>query len=283
MPTIRLIRSVTTPHGRGPTRGQFALQKAIQEAAIPWLQVGDSLRPGEIPWIWSFQDAAMAVQLDEWGWPFVIGPNVLFFNSYQPGAGRYEKRLLNARHCDMMFTESNWYANLIQQHCDKNEAPIVIWPYPIDLAPDGPLEPEFDLLIYLKDMAMGREQIRLTERFPKSVTVVYGHYQREEMIELARRSRCCVYLSNDDRGPLAAAEIALTGCPLVGVERGCPWVCMDGLGVEVPHWGTPVLLSGIESAMSLDRESVRVHAQDFFSAERTVNIIKTALEPIAKE
>ena len=70
-------------------------------------------------------------------------------------------------------------------------------------------------------------------RWPASVRVRYGKYRRERLIELARRSRACVYLSDCDRGPLALAEILLAGCPAVGVPCGAPWIGSGQTGVQV--------------------------------------------------
>ncbi len=281
MPNIRLIREVTNPGDRGPSRGQYALQKALREADIPWLKVGGALQHGEVPWIWSWQDTELAVQFAEWRRPFIIGPNVLFANSQRPGAGRHEITLLDAETCILQFTESDWYASLIQSHLDRNEAPIVIWHYPIYPEPGGPLEPDTDLLIYLKDLTLGREVARAQQKFPKSKVVAYGHYNREAMIEVARRSRACLYLSSDDRGPLAAAEIALSGCPLIGIERGCPWVQIPQLGIEVPAFDTNRTHAAIEQALQMDRDEVHRSALCNFSAANAVGIIREALEPIA--
>ncbi len=46
--------------------------------------------------------------------------------------------------------------------------------------------------------------------------------------EAARRSRACAYLADDDHGPLALQEIALVGCPTVGVRTGTPFI-QDGV------------------------------------------------------
>jgi len=262
----------------------YALQKALRAQEWPWFKIGGHPKLGDIPWIWLFKDSALALHFNEWGWPFIIGPNVLFANSATPGSGNHETELLDAESCALQFTESNWYSALIQQHCDRNEAPIVLWRYPIEPKPGGPLEAEFDLLVYLKDMTKGREMMRAVERWPRSNVAVYGHYNREEMIEIARRSRCCLYLSSDDRGPLAAAEIALAGCPLVGVERGCPWVSSgDGVGLEVRHFGQPGLFDACAEAMTYNRDGVRDAALRHFDTKLTVETIRKALEPIAME
>jgi hypothetical protein len=280
MPRIRLIREIEYPENYGPPRGMYALQHSLREADFPWLVIGGHPRPDEIPWIWNWLDSHIAVQYAEWDWPFIIGPNIFFHDSHNPGRLKHEAKLLDASSCVMQFTESEWYANLIQQHCDRNEAPIILWSYPIDPQPDGPLPIEYEALVYLKDMSLGREALRAQERWKKSNLVVYGKYDRDAMIEISRRSRFCLYLSSDDRGPLAAAEIALAGCPLVGIERGCPWVMKPGLGVEIAHWGQPGFWESCDTAATLNREEVRLHALEHFATSKTIRAIKDALEPL---
>jgi hypothetical protein len=259
----------------------YALQMALREASIPWLKIGGPICTGDIPWIWLYQDANIALQLNALGFPFIIGPNVLFGDSHRPGESPNEPALLNAEHCVMQFTESEWYAALIHRNCNLNTAPIVLWSYPIHPQPDGPLEPMFDVLIYLKDMSLGRQVIRLQEKWPRSALVVYGHYDRETMIDMARSSRCCAYLSTDDRGPLAAAEIALAGCPLIGIERGCPWTTNPDIGIKLPYLGDGMLVDACKLAMQMGREAVREAALDYFSADNAVETIREALEPLA--
>ena len=89
-----------------------------------------------------------------------------------PVAG--ERELCNAASCRLQFTESVWYRDWILAHCGPAmRAPIVLWPYPIDPLPGGPLPPCYDLLIYEKsgfDRALPR---RLSRRWPASVRVRY--------------------------------------------------------------------------------------------------------------
>ena len=79
-------------------------------------------------------------------------------------------------------------------------------------------------MIYEKS-GVDREIVeRLKRSWSRHARVGYGRYRREQLFALARRSRCCIYLSDDDRGPLALAEILLAGCPAVGISRGAPFV-----------------------------------------------------------
>jgi hypothetical protein len=280
VPDIRLMRSVNEPGDRGPSRGMYALQRALRKENIPWLKIGGALKLSEIPWFWLYRDSTVAAQFSDWGWPFVIGPNVLFKNSGNPGCDSAERSLLDAESCALQFTESVWYASLIKRYCNHNEAPIVLWPYPISPVPGGPLPVKHDVLLYLKDMILGKEVIRAQKRWPKHCAFIYGHYNRDDMILAARQSRFCLYLSTDDRGPLALAEILLAGCPAIGIPTGAPWLSIDPrAGISIPHWG--LLEDAERSIASFSREAVREWAMDYFSGQRTVGIIKAALEPIA--
>ena len=64
------------------------------------------------------------------------------------GADREECALLDAPKCRAMFCHSEWYCNLIAKHRGPdNKSEIVMWPYPIDRWPGGPLPDIYDLLI----------------------------------------------------------------------------------------------------------------------------------------
>jgi len=280
MPAIRLIRAQDAADGHGPGNGMAALQKALRAAKLTWLRIGGQLNNGEIPWIWLYKDSPLAVQFAEWHWKFVLGPNVLFANSAQPGWGSHEQRLMDAESCAVQFTESAWYAELIKAHCKRNKAPVLLWSYPIEPQPEGPLSAEYDLLIYVKDRMLLREAFRAKNRCPQSTILIYGDYHRQELIEVARRSRCCLYLSTDDRGPLALAEIMLAGCPTVGIPHGAPWIVPGISGVIASDWSN--LAEEEQQAMDLDRNQVRAWAVERFATEKTIQIIRQALEPISE-
>jgi glycosyltransferase involved in cell wall biosynthesis len=276
---VRLIRSVTHPTGRGPGNGMFALQQALQKAKLSWLHIGGVLREWEIPWFWSWEDRAEACACAAVKWPFVLGPNVLFVDSRRPGAFAGEGELCNAESCRLLFTESAWYRELIRAHCGPEmRAPIVLWPYPIEPTPDGPLASDLALLMYAKSGFDGEVVRRLLQQWPSSACVRYGHYGRDRLIELARRSRACLYLSDDDRGPLALAEILICGCPAVGVRRGAPWIDEGQTGYFVDRFDVSSIAEAIERAMRLDRLAVRSAALKRFDTGAIVRTIVAALE-----
>ena len=279
MPTVRLIRSVDAPGRSGPQNGQYALQRALRAQGPSWLAIGGPPRPGELPWFWSWQDRGLAVRLAREGRPFVIGPNVLFENSRRPCRLPAEREICNAASCRLMFTESPWYRRLIEEHRGpQNRAPIVIWPYPIDPAPGGPLPPRHDLLIYAKSGYPADLIGRLKQSYRRSVLVAYGRYRRTELFEAARCCRACVYLSGDDRGPLALAEILLSGCPVVGVPTGAPFVRHGRNGILLERFDAGACIDAVEDCLELDRYRVAALAAEQFDTDRIVATVLGALQ-----
>lgn len=278
------MRRVDRPDGRGPGNGQYALQKALRERNLDWLRIGGHLRGHEIPWIWRWTDRSIATAYASSNRPFVAGPNVLFDNSRTPGAGREERAILDARSCQLLFTESEWYHRLINRHRGpENVAPIVVWPYPIDPQPDGPIDPaEYDVLVYVKSGRFSGLVAEVQRRYARSRIVRYGHYRRRRLIDVARRSRCCLYLSDDDRGPLALAEILLCGCPAVGLPTGAPFIQPGRTGVVLDEAGTSRWVEAIEACLGLHRKDVADLAAEQFDTGRIIDVIVEALCPLAR-
>jgi hypothetical protein len=278
MKPIRLIRAVSAQTGRGPGNGQYALQKALREFGPPWLRIGGILQKKEIPWFWCWEDGEAAALCARTGQPFVAGPNILFAQSRQPCHNEAERAICAAASCRLLFTESHWYRRLIEQYRGPaNRAPLVVWPYPIDPHPGGPLPAEHDLLIYEKSGVAAETVARLQQAWPRSVVIHYGRYRRDDLIQAARRSRCCVYLSDDDRGPLALAEILLSGCPAVGIPRGAPFIRPGRTGVLLDRLDGQACVEAVAQCRLLDRKAVGALAARQFDARRIVGIIVAAL------
>jgi len=280
---VRLIRAVDGEHPRGPMHGMAALQRHLALRCPEWLHIGGRLRPDELPWVWCWQDEAIVEALAKAGRPFACGPNVLFGRSTHPQSTAAERAICGAESCRLLFTESAWYADLIRRHLEPaNRAPIVLWPYPIEPIPDGPAEPEIDVLLYLKS---GRRDAvpAIKARYSRVTVIQYGQYDRAYLASLARHSRACVYFSADDRGPLALAEILLAGCPAVGVPRGAPW-CERGLGLHVERLDDELaLVDAIEDLHEWHREGVRARALERFDAARTVRTVIESLEAARRD
>jgi hypothetical protein len=276
---VRLIRRVDAPTGSGPGNGMYALQQAIAQHAPAWLRIGGTWSPGEIPWFWSWQDLAPAALAAETGTPLVTGPNQLFADSRSPCRTAAERAVADAASCRLIFTESDWYRDLIERHRGPaNRAPIVTWPYPIEPRPGGPLPAEYDVLLYVKSGLPPGLASCLKRRCGRVAVLGYGQYRREELIATARRARACVYGSIDDRGPLALAEILLCGCPAVGVPRGSPWIRDGRTGYQVARLEPSAVCRAIERCHALPREAVRAAAETQFDTPQIVHTILAALD-----
>jgi hypothetical protein len=271
---IRLVREIRQPGRSGPSNGQYALQRALRRRAVPWLRIGGPLREGEIPWFWCWADREAAAMCARTGHPFVAGPNMLFADSRQPCRTEAEREICRAASCRLLFTESAWYRDLIEEHRGPaNRAPIVVWPYPIEPLPGGPLPARYDLAIYEKSGVDAQALAGLRAAWPRHVRVRYGRYRREEWFEVVRRSRCCVYFSDDDRGPLALAECLLAGCPAVGIPRGAPWIEPGRTGVLLERFEPRACVEAVAACHRLDRQSVAATAAEQFDTERIVETV----------
>jgi len=278
MQPVRLIREVKQPAGSGPSNGQYVLQKALRKRGPGWLRIGGILRRGEIPWIWCWEDAGVAAMCAAAGHPFIVGPNVLFQHSRRPCKLPAERTVCNAASCRLMFTESEWYRELIERYRGpENGAPIVLWPYPIDPKPGPPLPAQYDLLIFAKSGYRKGLIGRLGRHFRRVRMLVYGQFEREELFDAARRSRCCIYLSDDDRGPLALAEILLSGCPTIGVPTGAPFIQPDRTGILLDRFRPKLCLEAVARCHQLDRHAVAALAARQFDTQRIVETVLGAI------
>jgi hypothetical protein len=258
----------------------YALQETLRPRAPEWLKIGGEPEPTELCWYWNWEDIGQILDKIRLGIPFVIGPNVIFAWSGNPGGGHGEREILDAPTCRAIMCHSQWYEALIREHLGpNNSAAIVRWPYPILPLPDGPKDDHHDVFIYDK---MGGVPPILEEalghRFPHATTIRYGHYQRRDLYELARRSRACVYLCTDESGPLAMAEILLAGCPAIGIERGAPFVLSGRTGVRVEDFTPSSILEGVEKCHAMDRNGVREIALKMFDAGRIADAVINALD-----
>ncbi len=321
MMIVRLIREAPSGAASGPFQGQHVLQKALRRYGPPWLKIGGKIAEGEIPWFWCWEDARAACRCAGEGRPFILGPNVLFHNSRRPGQFAHERLLCNAPSCKLLLTESAWYRELIARHLGpQNRAPIAVWPYPVVEAgselgagsweleagetltrpsalrasasptPNSQLPtpssqlptPNSQLLLYAKSGFDEGLLARLRQRFPGAVLLRYGRFQREELFEAARRCRVCVYLSDDDRGPLALAEVLCCGCPAVGVPTGAPWIEHGRNGAVISGFTLDEVLRGIAVARRADRRSVAAAARRRFHPKTVVRQIVAAIGSIER-
>ena len=105
-----------------------------------------------------------------------------------------------------------------------------------------------------------------------SRTIIYGQYRREQLFEAARRSRCCLYLSDDDRGPLRSPNLA-GGRPTIGLPHGAPFVTPGVSGLLLPEFSLSSCRDAVLRCHCLDRRLVAAIAAEQFDTERIVERI----------
>ncbi len=281
---VCLLRKVDEPGGNGPWNGMFALQQALRPRAPKWFRIGSEARDDELCWYWNWQDIDEALNRIDRGLPFVIGPNVIFGWSGDPGGGRGERALLDSPCCRAIMCHSAWYEALIRANLGPcSRALIVRWPYPISPQPAGPELAEHDVLIYEKgggDCAGLERAIRAA--YPRSVTVRYGEFRRADLLGIARRSRVCVYLCTDESGGLASSEILLAGCPVIGIERGAPFALTGITGIRLEALEAEPILAAIRSCHTFDRRKIRIVALQMFDDAMIADAVLVSLDIVRK-
>lgn len=269
----------------------YALQRALRQRmdeGLDWLTIRRyPSGPEVLPWFWRSDQRLYLAYWNRLARPFVSGPYMAFLDARRPRIDPEECEVLDARHTRAMFCNSEWYRELLEsQRQWTNRCPIVVWPAPIDPWPPGPREAEWDLLIYAKNGYETTLIDSLRAAFPRSVLIVYGRYERQELWEVARRSRACAYLADNDHGPLALQEILLSGCPTVGVRTGAPYVEDGVTGFLVSQLPTSSggqralenYLDHLRRARTLHRSVVRSAAADRFQTACIVDRVLDALE-----
>lgn len=265
-----------------------SLQTALRKHQPDWLQIGgDKIVSDAIPWFWLYTHAEMAVACHRQKRPFIVGPNMLFCNSRKPRQHRWEQIICDSPYCRLIFTESQNYADMIRENLGKHSPKnICVVPYPVTLPTEDlhrPVDPtRYDALIYVKSGVTDRTVTELELSFPRHITFRYGHYERDQLTYAARCSKVALWLSDDDRGPIGCAEILLTGCPVVGIDSGCPWIGeIPCVGRFVDELDCTLLISRAQRVYTrYDRQEVRKNSAAFFSPDRIVPIVLSALNDV---
>ena len=149
-------------------------------------------------------------------------------------------------------------------------------------------------MIYAKNGERPSLLEELVERFPRAAVIHYGQYDRSRLFDVARRSRACAYLADDDHGPLALEEILLAGCPAVGVRTGASFVRHGITGFHVPSLppglassrnktdraNLDTYVTAIRLAQNLDRSVVRDEAVKQFDTNAIVDTIARELRSL---
>jgi len=283
-------------HRLDSTSGPTVLTAALTEA----LEADERFAPfagehidADILWAPTYCDTPALLDWIRAGREVAIGPNVVFADSRRPGAGPHEPEILAYDRYRAIFFLSRWYAELGRSHFrQQTRHRLVDFPLPFSWRA-GPWRTviDRDAMVYLKGgPAEEAVAAQIAETFPTAALVRYGAFTRERLLQAARTSRACFYVSREDHYPLAAVEIGLMGCPIISDERSCP-VALHGLtGVVVPvrEW-TPVapfewsdtagedLAAMWDAAIALDRARVRETVLTRHDPGAVVRRIATAL------
>lgn len=281
MRTVRLVREVTQQGNNGPANGMYAIQHFLRENQPEWFEIGGEPQPGEVIWWWSWMDRERIQAWDQQGQQWIQGPNLLFHWYKRPCPPELpaEDVICRSPNCLLHFTESQWYADLINRH-RTNTAPLVLWHYPIYPLPDGPLHPDIDVLIYAKSGWNPNMIESLEKAWPRTKTLYYGQFERRELQDAARRARACIYLSDNDRGPLALAEILLCGCQAIGIPMGAPWIVHGVNGASVSHLDATEITMATDAVLcnSVKNSDVRDWAKHFFDGTTTAKWIYQSIQ-----
>jgi len=275
----------TLGNNRGPAVGMFALQQALRKHGLPdWLSIGDGERLDYdvIPCYWLYTHGRDAVKCHEQGRPFIIGQNMLFEDSRNPKRYGHEWIICESPHCRLILTDGvGRYEKLIGENLGANsKAKVVAVPYPV--RPSYYVSPLIsDVLIYAKSGYTEETIESICSEFQNCRVARYGQYTRKNLIHAASDAKCCLYLSDNDRMPIAAAEILLTGCPLIGTAYGCPVVkAIPMIGMCIPDLTIATCVYAINELLELrwSRERIRVQATEFFSPARIAPLVIAALD-----
>lgn len=272
--TIAMVRKVPPrclTWKAGPWVGMAALQLAIRKRQPEWLAFmsrdrsgGYRIGPRCIPWFWCWMDAPDMLRHASANRPFLAGPNL------------YPSQVLGDHNCLRVFVHSRHHLAWLERGSKASlKEKAVLLPYPITPIPAGPLPAEADVLLYAKKVRAGEAADgligTLREHWPRLVILRYGNHTRQQLIDAARRSRCCVYWSRWDTGSLVQAETMLAGCPNVGTRHGSPWLVHGENGVMIDEMHGDALPAAIGQALSINRENVREWAMTRFEAGRVAD------------
>lgn len=202
-----------------------------------------------------------------------IGPHVLYASCLSPGSSPAEKRVMMHEDYVGIFSSSRWCLELLRlTMAQKTGFGLVDYPLPEAwLASPWQCRITRDALIYLKGRPIEAEIVKsLQARFPSHIVIRHGRFDRPALLEAARTSRVCFYVSRIDHYPSAAVEIGLMGCPIVSDERACPVIHhrLTGLSAAVRERGAQAgfawapdaaerLAAEWEAAAEINRAAIR--------------------------
>lgn len=161
--------------------------------------------------------------LQAWGTPIekmdpltLVGPNLCVVPSELPFIW---KRFKNA------VVPSDWVRDMyLQFPCVQNESCVLnVWAVGIDTEKFCPREENYvwDVLLYVKRREEEATKIydELTSKGLRVVILVYGSYTENQLIDTARKSKCCVLLTRTESQGIAYQEILSMGLPCYVIDK----------------------------------------------------------------
>jgi len=259
------------------TSGPSVLLAAITEAVAGDPRFADTAHPGaadDLLWYPIYMHRPQVGAAVRAGRRLAIGPNVLFGNSAAPGAGDWERGVCAYTNFQAVFTLSRWYSELTRRAMAQQDCHYLLdFPLPATwaaLRAGGPVLR--DAFVYIKQASPVESAIahEITAAFPGALVLGYGGYKRDDLLEAARSSRACFFISRDDHYPLSAVEISLMGCPIIADEKSCPPLIHRVTGIQAPVRerleGTPAawaadaakrMIAEFPGALAMDRNAIR--------------------------
>lgn len=161
--------------------------------------------------------------LQSWGTPIekmdsltLVGPNLCVVPSELPFIW---KRFKNA------VVPSDWVRDMyLQFSCVQNGiCALNVWAVGIDTDKFCPSEENYvwDVLLYVKRREEEVTKIydELISKGLRVVVLVYGSYTEDQLIDTARKSKCCVLLTRTESQGIAYQEILSMGLPCYVIDK----------------------------------------------------------------
>lgn len=269
------------PHAAGDmlhsTSGPSVLMASITEAVSGdrrFANIDRPAGPDDVIWYPTYMHRPQVLAAVRSGSRLAIGPNVLFSNSCAPGAAGFEAEVCAHTNYQAVFTLSRWYCELTRKAMAQQDCHYLLdFPLPAAwaaLPAGGPILR--DAFIYIKQASPVESAIatEIAAAFPGARVLGYGGYKRDDLLEAARSSRACFFISHDDHYPLSAVEIGLMGCPIISDEKSCPPLVHRLTGIMTPvrerregepaKWASDAarrMIAEFPGALAMDRNAVR--------------------------
>jgi len=161
--------------------------------------------------------------LQSWGTPLnkmgkgvVVGPNLCVLPNELPWIwSRFDKCVVPSEWCKNLYSTFD---------CVKEgNTKLYIWPVGIDTDRFCPSEDKkkWDVLLYVKNRQLETESIisYLKELGLSVIVLGYGSYTEEELISVARKSKCCILLTKTESQGIAYQEILSMDVPCFVLDK----------------------------------------------------------------